>query len=225
MGENRTVKAVNVIAQPKPEEGWIHRFRNFGEDVYVRLRDTFHVDIAEIDAATDEFHIGNVDERQADALVGMIARIAGEHRLDDTVHVMAADHLTPHPAVILVLDVDFGERLWEVAWWRPTWVVGSARNRAAVEQMWSVSEHERSDVTIWSHQFEVVTTEDWRQVLNTIDMHHGELASETPMKRLNVYGSTATPAIITALRDYHFDCLKTTPSGFIAIRLDDSAAA
>jgi len=213
------VKAVNVIAQPKPEEGWIHRFRNFGKDVYLRLRDTFVINIAEIDAATDEFHVCGVGDQQADEVVGAIAGLAREHNLEDVLYVMATDEFTSHPAVILVLDVAFGERLWEVAWWHPTWVVGSERNRAAVEQMWERREQERSaNVTIWSTQFEAVTAEDWRQMLNTIDMHHGELASDPPMKRLIVYGATVTPPITAALHDYQFECVKTTPSGFIAIR-------
>lgn len=213
------MKTVDVIAQPKPEEGWIHRFRNFGEDVYVRLRETYNVDIAEIDAATDEFHVGGVGDQQAHAVVELIADLAREHHLDDTVFVMAADEFISHPVVTLVLDVTFGERLWEVAWWNPTWVMGSERNRAAVEQMWKAAEQERrTDVTIWSTQFEAVTTEDWQQMLNTIDMHHGALASNTPMRRLSVYGAEVTPAIIAALHDYQFACVKTTPFGFMAIR-------
>jgi hypothetical protein len=219
MRENGSVKSISVIAQPKPEEGWIHRFRNFGEDVYVRLRERYDIEIAEIDAATDEFHVRGVGDQEADASIGVIAGLAREHSLDDALYVLAADDDAPHPAVVLVLDVAFGERLWEVASWNPTWVVGSERNRAAVEQMWGRREQERGpDVTIWSTEFEAVTAEDWRQMLNTIDMHHGDLASDTPMKRLSVYGATVTPAIVAALHDYEFECVKITPSGFIAMR-------
>lgn len=210
------MKTVNVIAQPKPEEGWVHRFRNFGEEVYVRLRETHDVDIEEIDAAIDEFHVGGVGDEQADALVGVITAMAREHHLDDAVYVMAADEFTSYPAVILVLDIAFGEGLWEIAWWNPTWVTGSEQNRAAVEEIWRTDK--RPDVTLWSTAAERVTTEDWQQLLNTIDMHHGELASNTQVKRLSVYGAAPTPAIIAALHDFQFDCVKTTPSGFIAIK-------
>lgn len=79
--------------------------RNFGEKVYVRLRETHDVDIEEIDAAIDEFHVGVVGDEQAKAVVGLITALASEHHLDDVVYVMIADDFTSYPAVILVLDV------------------------------------------------------------------------------------------------------------------------
>src|SRR5258705_1300095 len=40
------------ISEP-PTEVAVHRFRNFGEDVYRALRDRYSVNLGEIDASTD----------------------------------------------------------------------------------------------------------------------------------------------------------------------------
>jgi hypothetical protein len=44
-------KALTITAHPKPEAGWVHRFRNFGEDVCDRLRGLSDANIAAVDAA------------------------------------------------------------------------------------------------------------------------------------------------------------------------------
>jgi hypothetical protein len=211
---------IAIIAHPKPEAGWVHRFRNFGEEVYVRLRATCDVNIAEIDAAFDEFHVRAIGDDDAVAVRETVTALVHAHNLSDAVFVREEDTVHVHSTVVLVLDTDLGERLWEVVCGHPTWVVGSEPNRTAVEEMrTNTAPGERPDVTLWSNEFQLVTEENWCGVLDTLETHHGELSSETPLSRLNVYGAKVTPAAAAALRQYDFVSWMTAPSGFVALKL------
>ena len=46
---------VRVIGYPTSEADWLGRFKNFGEDVYLALREHCTISIQEIDAAIDSF--------------------------------------------------------------------------------------------------------------------------------------------------------------------------
>ncbi|MGH7489583.1 MAG: hypothetical protein ACRD3J_04755, partial [Thermoanaerobaculia bacterium] len=199
--------SINVIGHPKPDSDWVHRFRNFGEEVYVRLRASCDVRIAEIDAAIDQFHVGGVDDERAASVADFVESLCRAHHLDDSVLIKVEDTFTLYEPAILVVDTSFGEKLWEIAGRYPVWVVHSDVNRAAVERIWAAAneqdereDDEREGVTIWSNRFEPVTEGDWIGVLQTIDIHHGQPAREPPFNKLSVYGATVTPAIASALR-------------------------
>jgi len=178
------MKALTVIAQQKAEAGWVHRFRNFGEDVYARLRESCEVNIAEIDAAFDEFHVNGIRDEEADVVRRAVAVLNSEHHLDDSVFITINDVPVYHQTVGLVLDTAFGERLWEIAGRHPIWVVGSDVNRAAAKQLSITAEADDADVTLWRNELAVLTEEDWFGVLNTLDMHHGVYAGDPPMNKL-----------------------------------------
>src|SRR3989337_588499 len=95
---------VTVIGHPKPEAGWVHRFRNLGEDVYVRLRTTLDVSIAEIDAAFDEFHVGAAGDQDAPAVIATVTALVRAHNLSDSVFVREEEMFTVHNTVVLALD-------------------------------------------------------------------------------------------------------------------------
>jgi hypothetical protein len=211
------VKALTITAQPKPEAGWVHRFRNFGEDVYVQLRDSCDVGIAEIDAAFDEFHVDTVREADIDAVARTVAALNRAHHLDDSVFFSIRELPAYHQTVMLVLDTTFGERIWEIAGRQPIWVVGSEVNKRAVDQMRKANEPAEMDVTVWSNEFELVTEQDWLGILNILDMHHGEFASDPPMNKLSVYGAVLTLSVAAVLRTYGFEAAIPTASGFIAL--------
>jgi hypothetical protein len=196
------MKALTITAQPKAETGWVHRFRNFGEEIYVKLRASCEVNIAEIDAAFDEFHLCQVRDEDEVVVSRAVAALNCKHHLDDSVFVSACDAPVYHQTVGIVLDAVFGERLWEIAGRHPIWVVGSQVNRAAVEELRITNETSEVDVTLWSKEFELVTEQDWLGVLSTVDMHHGVLANDPPMNKLTIYGAAATPQVVAALREY-----------------------
>ena len=62
-----------------PTTDAIHRFRNFGEDVYTAFRDRYAVDISEIDASTTWFHVRKVHRRDLRSVSKAIMRIAATH--------------------------------------------------------------------------------------------------------------------------------------------------
>ncbi len=69
----------------------IHRFRNFGEDVFRTFRDRHSVDIGEIDASTNCFHVRNVHSRELRSLSKEIMRIATKHFFGPTATVVVVE--------------------------------------------------------------------------------------------------------------------------------------
>lgn len=65
-------------------ESFVHRFRNFGEEVYVRLRDSCTVDLNEIDSATSSFHVLDVKRQELHSTCAAIRDIADRHFFGDS---------------------------------------------------------------------------------------------------------------------------------------------
>lgn len=66
----------------------VHRFRNFGEDVYRAFREPYSVSIAEIDASTTRFHVRQIRRRAVRTVTKEILRLAEEHKFIVTVVVL-----------------------------------------------------------------------------------------------------------------------------------------
>lgn len=214
------MKALRIVGQPQPEDSWLHRFRNFGEDVYVHLRDRYAVSIEEIDAAVDAFHIRSIRDAEVSAVAATLRRMLAEHHLDDSVLVVPHDRERSGPTVVLVVDTDCGERLWQIAASNDTWVVPSDVNRSVVEQIWKErAEASRGpSLTIWSASMQAVTEQDWLALLDAIEVHHGSFWSEPPLDILSVYGASPSTLATAALHEYEYDVVQPTKSGFIAVK-------
>jgi hypothetical protein len=61
-----------VSDPPTPDA--VHRFRNFGEEIYRLLRERCSVSIEEIDAATTSFMVSDIHKRE----IGRITKIIRE---------------------------------------------------------------------------------------------------------------------------------------------------
>ena len=75
-----------------PNDGtwdFIHRFRNFGEAVYLALRESCSVDIDEIDASTSKFMVRDIPAETTDSVCARIRTIAGQHFFGETVRLTA----------------------------------------------------------------------------------------------------------------------------------------
>jgi hypothetical protein len=57
------MRALRIAVSDAPTPEVVHRFRNFGEDIYRALRDQCSVSIDEIDAAKTSFLIRDVHKR------------------------------------------------------------------------------------------------------------------------------------------------------------------
>lgn len=122
--------------------------------------------------------------------------------------------------MVLIVDVAFGERLREFAERAPVWIVPSAVNRAAVEEIWAERKdgHDLPPVTVWSDEKRTSTEEEWLALLDDIEVHHGELWSSPPLRALEVHGAAPTAAAQAALREYDYDTIEATPFGFVAYK-------
>jgi len=61
-------RAIRIEISDAPTPDIVHRFRNFGEDIYRALRDKCSVSIEEIDAATTSFTVRNIHRRDLGAI-------------------------------------------------------------------------------------------------------------------------------------------------------------
>ena len=77
-------KTVLVRISDEPTPDIVHRFRNFGEDVYRALRDSCDIDIDEVDASTDRFHVRGIKARQVGRVVTLIKAELRAHNFDET---------------------------------------------------------------------------------------------------------------------------------------------
>ena len=77
-------KTILVRISDEPTPDIVHRFRNFGEDVYRALRDSCDVDIDEIDASTDRFHVRGIKARQVGRVTKLIESELAAHNFGET---------------------------------------------------------------------------------------------------------------------------------------------
>ena len=76
--------AIKVEISDEPTSDIVHRFRNFGEDVYRSLRDTCAVSIDEIDASTTSFTVRDIHRRDLGDVTQTIKRELKRHHFDQT---------------------------------------------------------------------------------------------------------------------------------------------
>jgi hypothetical protein len=211
---------IRIVGQTEPERAWLHRFRNFGEAVYVALRDHYAVSIDEIDAAIDTFSIRDVPPERVAELSDTLTRMLREHYLDSSVFLLPLDVEREALMVVLVIDPAFGDPLREIAARHDTWVVPSESNKAVVEEMWAAKAAGDAipSLTLWSVPMPAITEDQWLAMLDEIELHHGDYSSDPPMDTLSVYGTAVTPAITAALREYEYTSVKATKFGFLAFK-------
>jgi hypothetical protein len=78
---------LEIMVPDDGEQTFVHRFRNFGEDVYRAFRDECDVSIHEIDASTTSFAIRGIKRRQVRRTAAGIREIAEKHFFGGTVTV------------------------------------------------------------------------------------------------------------------------------------------
>jgi len=76
--------ALQISITDAPTSEVIHRFHNFGEDVYRALRDTCTVNIEEIDTSTTSFTIRDIRRSDLGTVTQSIKRELKRHHFDQT---------------------------------------------------------------------------------------------------------------------------------------------
>lgn len=75
------------LTAPSPNR--VHAWRNFGEAVYLALRDEHAVSIDEIDASTCEFHVRGIPKRACRATAARVRKMAQQSSLAALIDVAA----------------------------------------------------------------------------------------------------------------------------------------
>jgi hypothetical protein len=71
--------------------GTIHRFRNFGEDVYLKFRDHWSVDLGEIDASASHFHVRGIRPRWVKKTMAELRELAALHGFEGGIEINRCD--------------------------------------------------------------------------------------------------------------------------------------
>jgi len=74
--------AIKIMISDPPTSEVVHRFRNFGEDIFHLLKDTCSVNIEEIDKATDNFVVRGIHRRDLGLVTQTIKRELKKHHFD-----------------------------------------------------------------------------------------------------------------------------------------------
>lgn len=75
---------LEIMVPDDGEQTFVHRFRNFGEDVYRALRDECDVSLHEIDASAKSFTIRAIKRQRAKRTAARIREIAEKHFFGET---------------------------------------------------------------------------------------------------------------------------------------------
>jgi hypothetical protein len=76
--------AIRIEISDPPTGAVIHRFHNFGEDIYRALQEICAVSIEEIDRATSSFVVRDIRRRDLGAVTQIIQRELKRHRFENT---------------------------------------------------------------------------------------------------------------------------------------------
>ena len=77
-------REIRIEISDKPSVDIVHRFRNFGEDVYRALKDSCNVDLGEIDKATTAFTVRGVHRRDVRRITKIIEKQLEIHNFANT---------------------------------------------------------------------------------------------------------------------------------------------
>ena len=83
---------MNVTLQIEvPDDGretFVHCFRNFGEDVWSKLRNECSVSLQEVDASTTSFCIRDIKQTEVYRISACILEIANKHFFSETIKII-----------------------------------------------------------------------------------------------------------------------------------------
>jgi len=122
--------------------------------------------------------------------------------------------------VAIVVDPDFGLRLIELSQRMHVWVCESPVNQSAATQVRLLDPAvsiERG-VTTFETAAGATPEEVCRDVLDTVELHHGEFSHKPRWGVLNVYGTQLTPDLEAALHALGVVSIHTEQHGFTALR-------
>jgi hypothetical protein len=105
----------------------------------------------------------------------------------------------PHK-VAIVVDPDFGDRLFALAGRMHVWVCDTPGNRAAAALIWGDDPNYdlESGVTTFKFAPNASRPEVAAAVLGDVDLHHGEFSHDPPWSVIEVIGCSPTESLVAA---------------------------
>ena len=125
------------------------------------------------------------------------------------------------PAVALVLDPEFGERLQGLVEHAPIWALNSTTNRAATEWLWEKEPDTRRRITLFDVPDYPLDTQEFIGVVASIVAQRTKHA-EGPLEDVEVIGMELFPDLNGALLEFGFQSVESTVRGFKALGLKRS---
>jgi len=74
-----------IISTASITNDWIHKFRNFGEDIWKQLRDESEISLEEIDSCTDRFEIRGIKAKKVKRIEKLVLDISKGHFVYDDI--------------------------------------------------------------------------------------------------------------------------------------------
>ena len=120
--------------------------------------------------------------------------------------------------VAIVLDPEFGSRLFAVAELHPVWIVDSPVNRPAIEGVWSQRRQDRvpREVNVFRAIDGLSPADHVGALVRSVDAAHGPGAQDPPYRVLMVEGAPADDSMSAALRSRGMSVTRATATGFQA---------
>jgi hypothetical protein len=122
--------------------------------------------------------------------------------------------------VFVVLDREYGERLFELARGGPVWIVDTPQNRAVAQSLWTSSPklNHLEGVTTFKASQDCSNEETLINELDAIDLHHGSYSADPPYTVLEVIGARLSNKLENELSRFGFNQFHATTEGFGAVR-------
>jgi len=119
------------------------------------------------------------------------------------------------PAVAVIVDGEFGDRVVPVSASGALWIAGSATNQAAVDRL---RRHDTPyEISVFQYDPGLSGAEALAGILPVVDLHHGRYSCDPPFQRLVVYGARLNEAALHALALIDFEPEAANVDGFTAI--------
>ncbi|MBE7158417.1 MAG: hypothetical protein INR62_08290 [Rhodospirillales bacterium] len=120
--------------------------------------------------------------------------------------------------VHVIVDPASGRRLADLPADEPVWIVAGPINEPIVRQLWQqrLTKSHLDGITMFrSHG----SPEDaFLGELGTVDLHHGEYSAQPPYSLLEVVGCPPSEEVRSALTEFGFSIIASSPEGFSAQR-------
>jgi hypothetical protein len=77
--------SIKIVARDDGRDTFVHRFHNFGEDVYREFRDICAIDLGEIDSSKESFLIQKIKSKDLGQVTSRIEKLIAKHYFEDSI--------------------------------------------------------------------------------------------------------------------------------------------